>query len=75
MKYCLAEKDFIKDCQAEKECIKECQAEKECIKECQAENFSTKIIINKFNCLVNETLCIQDSKPALHLQSDSLLFS
>ena len=27
---------------------------------------------NKFDCLVNETLCIQDLKPALNVQSDSL---
>ena len=27
---------------------------------------------NKFDCLVNEMLCIQDLKPALNAQSDSL---
>ena len=27
---------------------------------------------NKFDCLVNEMLCIQDLKPALNVQSDSL---
>ena len=27
---------------------------------------------NKFDCLVNEMLCIQDLKPTLNVQSDSL---
>ena len=27
---------------------------------------------NKFDCLVNEMLCIQDLKPALNVQSDNL---
>ena len=28
--------------------------------------------MNKFDCLVNEMLCIRDLKPALNVQSDSL---
>ena len=41
------------------------------------ENFSApfnviKKCTNKFDCLVNEMLCIQDLKPTLNVQSDSL---
>ena len=40
-------------------------------------NFLTRFNVikkctNKFDCLVNEMLCIQDLKPALNVQSDSL---
>ena len=31
-----------------------------------------KKCMNKFDCLVNEILCIQELKPALNVQSDSL---
>ena len=40
-------------------------------------NFSARFSVikkctNKFDCLVNEMLCIQDLKPTLNVQSDSL---
>ena len=40
-------------------------------------NFSARFNVikkctNKFDCLVNEMLCIQDLKPTLNVQSDSL---
>ena len=31
-----------------------------------------KKCMNKFDCLVNEMLCIQELKPTLNVQSDSL---
>ena len=41
------------------------------------DNFSARFNVikkctNKFDCLVNEMLCIQDLKPTLNVQSDSL---
>ena len=40
-------------------------------------NFLARFIVikkcmNKFDCLVNEMLCIQELKPTLNVQSDSL---